>query len=129
MATLLTPFIVPASSIGEIYLTVKGVIEQKNPTQIPWIDLPIKSVVWFGIKTRIPAKIAAELQMIKFWLNYKINYFLEYFSIKYLVMNEPIHAPSAGRPEYIPCAVSLSMVILKTFIIWEKLIELKYIII
>ena len=35
MATLFTPFIVPASSIGEIYLTVKGVREQKSPTQMP----------------------------------------------------------------------------------------------
>lgn len=68
MATLLTPFIVPASSMGEIYLTVKGVMEQKNPTHTPWMDLPIKSVVWFGIITRIPANIATELQIIKFYL-------------------------------------------------------------
>lgn len=79
IATLLTPFIVPASSIGEIYLTVNGVIEQKNPTQMPWIDLPIKSVVWFGIKTKIPANIAVELQIIKFWLNYKIITFWNIF--------------------------------------------------
>lgn len=71
MATLLSPFIVPASSIGDNYLIVMGVIEQKNPTQTPWIERPRKRVTWFGIRTRIPAKIAAELQIMKFWLDYE----------------------------------------------------------
>ncbi len=55
---LLTPFIVPANSIGESYLTVNGEIEQKIPTQTPWIKRPISKVFIFGISTNIPAKIA-----------------------------------------------------------------------
>jgi len=50
-------------------LTVNGVIEQKNPTHAPCISLPIKRVFILGINTKIPAKIATELQMTKFLLN------------------------------------------------------------
>lgn len=69
IAMLLTPFMVPPSSIGESYFTVIGVIEQKNPTQTPCINLPRKSVFIFGIKTKIPPTMAATLQIKKFSLN------------------------------------------------------------
>jgi hypothetical protein len=66
IATLLTPFIVPANSMGDISLTVIGVIEQKKPTHAPWISLPTKRVFMLGKRTRIPAKMEIALQRTKF---------------------------------------------------------------
>jgi hypothetical protein len=57
---------VPANSIGDIYLTVIGVMEQKNPTHAPWINLPTKRVFMLVRSTRIPAKIEIALQRRKF---------------------------------------------------------------
>lgn len=61
-----SPVIAPEIYIGENYFTVKGVIEQNKPTHIPWISLPMKSVLILGIRTKIPANIATEFPIIKF---------------------------------------------------------------
>ena len=54
----------PATSMGDIYLTIIGVRVLKKPTQNPWMSLPMRRAVMDFIRINKPPIIARILTFI-----------------------------------------------------------------